>query len=377
MEGNMSIAGNVYRLRTSAGLSMDALADSADITRKALSDIEKGKTQQPRAANLRKIAQVLKVSLGELYREVPELQSVRFRMNKATSKNRKERDLVLYNLSRWIEDYRFLADELDLFSENLLKKVKSTDPVEAASKLRKVLKIEMDEPVYDMAGLLEKAGVKLHLFESAMDKLFGLSVGEENGGPVVSVNIGGHISVERQIFTAAHELGHLVLHKGAYVSDMFEENEKEEGEANRFASYFLMPHEEFITQLEKCQGLHWVDIILKVKRFFNVSYKTVLMRLVDYKLADKDIYRQFALACNKMYGISLKDHYEPAAIKEPDVSGFHIYENQFNRMVRQALEAGIISMGRAAEMMDLSLEEMRNRARSWEEIRWELLKKSL
>lgn len=371
----MSIAGNIYRLRNAAQISMQDLADRAGISRKSLSDIEKGAIEQPRASTVRQIAQVLKVSMGELYQEVPELKSVRFRMNKTTPRNRKERALVLFNLSRWIEDYRFLADELNLFSENLLKKVKSTDPVEAAFQLRKVLKIEMDEPVYDMAGLLEKAGVKLHLFESVMDKLFGLSVGEENGGPVVSVNIGGHISVERQIFTAAHELGHLVLHKGAYVSDMFEENEEEEGEANRFASYFLMPHEEFITQLEKCQGLHWVDIVLKVKRYFNVSYKTVLMRLVDSNLADKDIYRQFAMAMKKEYGISLKGHYEPAAIKEPDVSGFHIYENKFNRMVRKALDSGIVSMGRAAEMMNISLEEMRNRARSWEEINWNLLKK--
>lgn len=44
------------------------------------------------------------------------------------------------------------------------------------------------------------------------DDFFGLSIGPADGGPAVVVNVWDGISVERWIFTAAHELGHLVLH---------------------------------------------------------------------------------------------------------------------------------------------------------------------
>ncbi|MBI3927813.1 MAG: ImmA/IrrE family metallo-endopeptidase [Armatimonadetes bacterium] len=49
--------------------------------------------------------------------------------------------------------------------------------------------------------------------------------------------------MERRIFTAAHELGHLLLHKDAYQLDQAQEVKQEEVEANCFAGYFLMPEE--------------------------------------------------------------------------------------------------------------------------------------
>ena len=49
------------------------------------------------------------------------------------------------------------------------------------------------------------------------------------------------ISVERWIFTAAHELGHLLLHPHEYRREATDLPEKAEREAHEFASEFLMP----------------------------------------------------------------------------------------------------------------------------------------
>ncbi len=45
-----------------------------------------------------------------------------------------------------------------------------------------------------------------------------------------------------------------------------------------------------------------------------------------------------------------------------------LVEDRFARLVRQALERELISMGRAAEMLGLPLEDMRALARSWQEL---------
>lgn len=59
------------------------------------------------------------------------------------------------------------------------------------------------------------------------------------------VNVWDRVSVERWIFTAAHELGHLLLHLTSYQVDESTEDKGQEVEANTFASHLLMPEETF------------------------------------------------------------------------------------------------------------------------------------
>jgi Zn-dependent peptidase ImmA (M78 family) len=103
-----------------------------------------------------------------------------------------------------------------------------------------------------------------------------------NGGPAVVVNTWDRISVERWIFTAAHELGHILLHREAYHRSMANEEEQEEKEADRFASHFLMPEESFESEWAQTRGLPLIARVLIVKRIYRVSYKTVLYRLHEH-----------------------------------------------------------------------------------------------
>ena len=90
------------------------------------------------------------------------------------------------------------------------------DPVTVAQAARRSVGLGPEEPVRDVCRLLEDNGVKLLLLETNQDSFFGLSVGMRDGGPAVVVNTWDRISVERWIFTAAHELGHLLLHPSEY-----------------------------------------------------------------------------------------------------------------------------------------------------------------
>ncbi len=77
------------------------------------------------------------------------------------------------------------------------------------------------------AGCWKPTASKLLLLETTQDSFFGLSVGERDGGAAVVVNTWDRISVERWIFAAAHELGHLLLHPAEYRRDATEMQARE------------------------------------------------------------------------------------------------------------------------------------------------------
>jgi Zn-dependent peptidase ImmA (M78 family) len=216
----------------------------------------------------------------------------------------------------------------------------------------------------------------VRITESRIKSFFGFSLGSEDGGPAIVVNRLESIPVERQIFTAAHELGHLCLHQESYGPDETEENDIQEKEANTFASYFLMPKKQFYAEWERNKGLHWVDRVLKTKRAFRVSWMTVLYRLCEDGHADSDIYKKFRNSYRIQYG--KKFRYEPgdqcraassSKAQEPvELDEFDFYEDRFAALVRDALEADKISVSRAAEMLNMSINDTLDLLNEWEDI---------
>ncbi len=244
-------------------------------------------------------------------------------------------------------------------------------PEEAADEARENLELPCEKCIPDICELLEKAGVKIFLIESRLNKFFGLSVGEPDKGPAIAVNTDDSIPVERRIFTAAHELGHIILHGDSYVSDQLWENKEQEDEANRFAGYFLMPQESFNIIWDENRGLHWVDSVLHTKRRFRVSYKTVLKRLIDMGLTDRGIYKKFNNSYRLRYNKILKYKEEPdlpeKKSEEPSrLDNADFMEDRLNRLVRDAVEKDLIGISRAAEILNISIVEMRELIREWE-----------
>lgn len=366
------LAKNIYRLRKASGLKQDEVAEKAGLSRAAYLAIEKGRVNA-KSETLHRIAEALNVNIRDLFMDLPELKAVRFRMSKITEQKRKAREQEIIKIAIWLKDYNFLEKELGREKEYTLKDIKEKNPVKLAEKVRVKLGLDANEPVRDIYEVVNKAGIKLHLAEMPMDDFFGVSIGEEEGGPAICVNVSKGISVERQIFTVVHEMGHLIMHKNSYRADIFDDDPKEEREADRFAGYFLMPDDEFKRALERCKGMHWVDAILSVKRYFRVSYLTVIRRLLDLEMVDSSIYQKFNVEYKRMYNISLKLHQEPVALKEPDSSSNNIIvEKRLHSLVREAVENEIITISRAAEILNISHHEMNNLANSWKEIAWEL-----
>ncbi|MHC1691900.1 MAG: helix-turn-helix domain-containing protein [Sphaerochaetaceae bacterium] len=373
--GIKDIGDNIRRNMKIRGLTIPQLSAQMGIGTATLSNILNGKAE-PKSSTLIKLAESLKVPFDELLADAPILNSLRFRTSKTLSGREKaERDQLRHDTSIWLSDYQYLEDVLKEKEGFLLKDIREKNPEKAANEVRKSLKLKPEEPICDICDLMERAGIKLHIRPFGFKKTFGLSVGEEDGGPAIVVNSESGITIERQIFTIAHELGHIVLHKNSYDASLELENPIEENEANIFAGAFLVPSKGFEKDWNEAKGLHWVNRVLRVKKIYKVSYLTILVRLVQLnpELQDRLIIAEFCSAYRQLYQHDLKDHYEPDAIQDPvasfDPQGLDVsdlVEDRFSRLVRKAYDGQIISLSRAGEMMNRSIEDMRDLIRAWQ-----------
>lgn len=362
------LSDNLRRLRSIKGINQTELAKKAGLSRPSYVAIEKGDTD-PRSSTLMNIAGALDVSLSDLFRALPSLKHVRFRIQKTmTKREENQRDQLLQDVAVWLSDYNELEKMLGVSRKYKFKDYSITDPVQAARDARKILDVGHDELIRDICGLVENAGVKVYLSKTGFKKYFGLSVSVEDGGPAICVKVGDDVSVERQIFTVAHEMGHLLMHRKSYKKDEIREILREEKDADVFASNFLMPQPVFDKEWQAARGLHLVNRVLHVKRIFRVSYMTVLLRLIDYKLADSTIIQIFRAEYKRIYHHDLKNHYEPDSYSESEPEGLvksDFMDDRLHRLVREAFERELISMDRAAEILKLSVIEMRELNNSW------------
>ena len=377
MADGVPIAANLARLRLDKDLTQEDLAVEAGLSRMALGRIERGAVV-PRAKTLYALAKALAVPVSELVTPVHPLESVRFRA-KAQVRSREQ---ILAEVSKWLEAYAWLEADLGerpAFSFDEARPAGGeVVPIAVAQAARQAVGVAPEAAVRDICGLLEAGGVKILLLQTKRDSFFGLSVGRRDGGPAVVVNTWDRISVERWIFTAAHELGHLLLHPHEYQREATTLPEDAEREADEFASEFLMPDQAFEREWEATSGRSLLSRVLKVKRIFRVSYKTVLYRLVQSRRETPRVWQTFQSQHRAYFGKTLRKADEPRAIGKSEfawswgragepagLTRHDFMEDRLHRLVRLAVERGRISLGRAAEILGCDREDMRRLAAEW------------
>lgn len=122
-----------------------------------------------------------------------------------------------------------------------------------------------------------------------------------------------------------------------------------------------------------------VDRVLKVKRIYRVSYKTVLFRL-DQKSKAKpgwkpqdSVFMRFQATYKRSHGQGLSKAEEPEALaaeafkaREPDhLLPSDFSEDRLRTLVRRSIEKNLITLSRGAEILRVPLVEMRDLTASW------------
>lgn len=364
------IGDNLKRIRLSQGKTQETLAVEAGISLPGLRNFENGKNA-PKVDVLLNLGNALGVGFSELIKEVKMPQAVRFRAQK---KLKTREQIILESMKR----LNGLNEVEELLKQRTKFKKKDDVGIEpgraVAQKIRNELELG-NQPIYNICGIFEKLGVKVLPMVFFSDSFFGMAIGEEDGGPAVVINVWERIPVERWIFSAAHELGHILMHPGSFKIQEEDEDPKsaEESDANEFASYLLMPKTRFDEEWDKSAGLPFLDRVFKVKRLFRVSYATILYRLKDNYPGN--IWITFHAHFKRKFNRTLTRKEEPNSIamvvtneagEEPKrLDTVDFFEDRTSRLVREALERGLISRDRGAEILGISPEEMLDRIEDW------------
>lgn len=150
-----------------------------------------------------------------------------------------------------------------------------------AWKLLRELEIE-SEPV-DVFVIAERLGARIQ-YENVDEELSGALYRDDGNGPVIGVNARHHPN--RQRFTVAHEIGHLLLHdEPVFVDRVFRRDKVSseavdplEIEANGFAAALLMP-KEFVVRRTNGSGPFRSEAVDRLASDFGVSSQAMTFRL--------------------------------------------------------------------------------------------------
>jgi Zn-dependent peptidase ImmA (M78 family)/DNA-binding XRE family transcriptional regulator len=217
--------------------------------------------------------------------EEPREDSVSFR-SMARMKSY-QRDMALsqgqiaLHLHRWLDE-RFELPPVDIPS---LRHERS--PEAAAESLRHHWSIG-ELPISNMLHLLESKGVRI--FSLAIDavEVDAFSMWQE-ATPFIFLN--SYKTAERTRYDAAHELGHLVLHRhGGPLG------RKAEEQANAFASAFLMPRSSVIAHVPRFPTL---TTIVKLKKIWKTSVAALTYRLHALNILSDWEYRMLYIQISK------------------------------------------------------------------------------
>jgi len=194
------------------------------------------------------------------------------------------------HLCRWLDE-RFELPECsvpDLSQES--------DPEAAAESLRELWGVG-ELPIRNMIHLLESKGVRVFSLSVDAQEVDAFSTWK---GPAPYVFLNSYKSSEHSRFDAAHELGHLVMHKHGGP-----QGKKAEQEANAFASAFLMPKGSVLPHAPRFPTL---STLTKLKKIWITSVAAVNRRLHDLDLISDWHYRSLCIEISKAgYRVSEPD----------------------------------------------------------------------
>lgn len=224
---------------------------------------------------------------------------------------------------------------------------------------------------YYNLGIAPLLNVKLFL-DAQGYQVFGIPFGKEE--PVLSglfflhPQLGAIVvfnedqSYTREPFTLCHEMAHSLFHwdRPAILCRDSERADLVEDFANRFASYFLIPREGLQERLDVL-GIKTVkqpEEVIHIARYFGISYDATLHSLdMERKLGvPRDALKTKPIALAKTLGYKPSPYEFGARPLPPEERLPRI----FLELGYRAIDNGLLSLRRVAEMMgisDLELEE--------------------
>jgi Zn-dependent peptidase ImmA (M78 family)/DNA-binding XRE family transcriptional regulator len=253
--------------RRRRGFTKVRLARESGVAVRSITEYESEKTD-PLPDTVGRLAAALRYPLS--FFEAPDIpqitpEATTFRALSKLSAIKREQALSAGELAldfhRWIsERFRLPAVAVPVHH--------GEDPERAAAILRAEWNLG-EKPIPNMIHLLEAHGVRVFSLEEDYAEVDAFSTWHD-GIPFVFLNT--FKTAERSRMDAAHELGHLVLHRHGLTT----RSRAIEEEAKRFASAFLMPRSGVLATARHFPSL---EQLIGIKRKWKVSLAALTFRL--------------------------------------------------------------------------------------------------
>jgi Zn-dependent peptidase ImmA (M78 family) len=269
-------------------LTAKALAERTVLAQDTISRLEAG-SHEPDEGTVAKLVRELGYPTAFFYDVDPEdidTGAVSFRSFSKMSA--RERDAAIAAGSLGLQLTAWVEDRFSLPAPNLLDLSYETDPEAAAFSMRQFWGLG-ERPIGNLLALLETNGIRILSLSENTASVNAFSFWRDSK-PYVFLN--NFKTAESSIFDAAHELGHLVMHKHGDPK----ETRSAEREADRFASAFLMPSRDVKARISR---MVTIDAILKAKFRWRVSAMAMAYRLSTLRLVSDWQYKSICIELGK------------------------------------------------------------------------------
>jgi Zn-dependent peptidase ImmA (M78 family)/transcriptional regulator with XRE-family HTH domain len=345
------IGNRLKRARDAAGLSLRDLEAALNglVSAQAIGKYERDE-MMPTSPVLLAIAKALAVTPEHLLSErVIELVGVDFRKgpHAAAKDERAAVAAVLAEVERHLELEDVIPGEDVLWAVpgGHAFEIHSVEDAEgAAEALRALWSLGID-PIPVMAALLEDKGIKVIALDLP-EQVSGSKAFVQRPGmvdvPVVVVN--RNHKGERQRFTLAHELAHLVL-RFVGLSDA-----EQEKAADRFAGAFLMAKAAMLRVLGNHRKSVSLGELLEIKKLFKVSVASLVLRCIQLGITTKaEFGRQWGQVKARGWNTPASDEPHPFDAEVP---------HRVERLCMRAVAEGAMSEAKAAELLGISVRQL-------------------
>lgn len=367
--------GNLIRKQRDAmHMTVAQLAGRIGVSRNTITNYEAGKTE-PSASDLVRLSGALGCAIDDLLHGGADSVPPRFAF-RAHTPLRKD-PAITVAARKYLRAY----DEIEeIMNSRLSGKLRTFNTHQdgpltdefikmAADTLRKTSGIHDSGPE-NIASVLEGLGVRTLFFEHDGKGLEGLSTIQGDMKLVMLRNRRKERKlIERTIFSAAHELGHLVLHPQLFTSEEFDEEQdskRYEIEADKFAGNFLVPEDELVRvwEEERLGKLKLFNALILLKRVFHVSFHCLYRRVTEIGLhpsMDRAIFTNQIKQQLGIVGPATMEQLEPDPLP-PDA----LYTtNRFSRLVRSAFLRDLIGVSKVAEMFQVTVNRANEITTEW------------
>jgi Zn-dependent peptidase ImmA (M78 family)/DNA-binding XRE family transcriptional regulator len=371
VKGWETLGARLRQAREDAELTQDDVAGYLDISRPAVSQIEGGRNRVD-SLTLRRLATLYHRAMESFFDEQPTGPDIGDRLFETVGA------LSVHDrgtLTQFLEFCTSLGSLRKLLGKPP-SRVIGTKPVSPRARKYAAEALAVEErgllglgqaPVGEaLFDLLEAVGIPVYRSPMEDSRISGLLVNHPDAGAVIFVNSRQYRW--RQVFTAAHEFGHFLVHQTEQpVACRIFERERRRGEGtgeefvNAFASQFLMPSDgikQALIEMGAGSEKLAVEDIIRLQRRFGVSFQAMLYRLLRLRLisesdveALKQDVKPVSLAWHLGYSVEPDEF---GATDEDDFDPAKKFPREFISLVLEAFERREISNGRAAEMLEMN-----------------------